>query len=370
MNFYAEDLRRIRKSYSGHVASTVPSRSFVCRTGTSWAYGFTLTWAPGSISVSGDVGEIIVRNHGLGTLKSALRWAAGSDYDYLLSKSEIRQSYDAEATARYIIEAANREAASSLQTIREELQWWRRCKPDANDYNADEYTAEMERWRADRPTRDHLKCRDSDEGRPYYAREDKGLVAPDGWDVWLGIWKGGHHYGQADDIFTRAGRSALAEEVESLCENHDRAVGLAITAGIDGYYGEYRFTFSDLMRVEAVRIGARLALNVLKQEEFDANPYAWTDCDFWGNTTPPRTGFEEWVARAFVDHAALTWDQAMTMARATVDVELDMLDQGYNRAEHRVHTRARYGCEALPWTPEDALRMALDELEQWREDAA
>lgn len=370
MSPYAKDLARIRKSFSGHAASALPSRSFMCRQGSHWAYGFILTWAPGSLSVSGDVGEIMVRNHGLGSLKSALRWAATSDHDYLLSKSEVRRTYDAEATAAYIIHAANREAAGSLRTIREELKWWRLDRPTAQETDSGSFADDMDWWRRSRPNRDHLKCRDSDEGLHWPRRKGRGLSAPDGWEVWLGIWKAIGGYGDADDIFTRSGRRRLREEVESICESRDRAIDLANAVGIDDYYGDERYSYSALMRVEAVRIGARLALNTLKLEEFEADPYGWTETNFWGSATPPRSAFEDWVARAFVDHAGFTWPQAMQLASATVDVELDMLDQGYNTGANRVHTRARYGCDALPWTPEDAARMALDELEHWRDEAA
>ncbi len=97
-----------------------PSRSFrFFEPGKGSIYAYCLTWAPGSLTLSGDLGELVIIHYqAMPTFDEAIRWAAGSDLDYLLSKSSRKKVIHRERTVQGLIEAA-----IESQTVRKALEY-------------------------------------------------------------------------------------------------------------------------------------------------------------------------------------------------------------------------------------------------------
>lgn len=85
-----------------------PSRSFrFFEPGKGSIYAYCLTWAPGSMTLSGDLGEmVLIHYQAMPTFEEAVNWAATGDLDYLLSKSNRRKVVHRERTIQGVIEAA------------------------------------------------------------------------------------------------------------------------------------------------------------------------------------------------------------------------------------------------------------------------
>jgi hypothetical protein len=73
-----------------------------------WNYGFRITWAPGAIIVTGDLGELVFR--GLTTLWDgpwdAARFLVDCDYDYLMGKTNAVRAFDRDETVKLLISNA------------------------------------------------------------------------------------------------------------------------------------------------------------------------------------------------------------------------------------------------------------------------
>jgi hypothetical protein len=71
-------------------------------------YSFRITWGPGILTVSGDLGELTI--HGLNTLWEgpwdAARFLVGCDYDYLMGKTGQTREFDRDETVKHLIRLA------------------------------------------------------------------------------------------------------------------------------------------------------------------------------------------------------------------------------------------------------------------------
>lgn len=369
MKVYSADLQRARHYLTDHVATARRSRAFDFRQPGNSHYAYSLTWTGGSLALAGDCGELVITHYeALRNLKSGLRWAAGSDYDYLLSKTSRRQTYDADATAREIIHALNERAASAHREYHREVREWRAGRSDYNDDQVDW-------WLSSRPEKPTCRPVDPLAYRSAWERDwiVAGYEAPDGWEMWLRA-QGETVGGDPNDIFTHTGRLMICNEIEDICEDRGAAINLVQRLGMDDFYGSERWTFHDLLQIECVRKGAADALQVLQYEEFEADPYGWSETNFWGGSLPPRSAFVDWIAVTLVREAGFppgfVWGQsasgeALKAAEQILSDTLDAASGGYNQAHHFVHTPGRYGQKGLDWSPEGAARMTIE----WLADA-
>lgn len=108
MGRYDADLAQAADWIGRHEMREQPSRSFwFSEPGKGSIYAFGLTWAPGTLALSGDLGELVLTHyHAMPTLEAAVGWAASADADYLLGKSNRKKSIDREATIEGIVEGA------------------------------------------------------------------------------------------------------------------------------------------------------------------------------------------------------------------------------------------------------------------------
>ena len=257
---YRADMVRARASIAGHVAAERRSRGFDFRTEGRFAYAYSLTWTPGSLFLAGDCGELqVVHYQALAQLEEGLRWAAGSDYDYLLSKTKLRRTYDPEATAREIIRMANEAAGESLKNLRAELREWRSSK--------EEYGDALDDWRADRPTVGEFR-----EEERWSLRERRYFIhrsPPDGWELWGRLQDELVVTPAVKAILRASHRAALRDALDEFCTSHDRGevIDLIQRLRISDYYGEERWTFHNLLQVVCVQEGARRALALIEEAQ-------------------------------------------------------------------------------------------------------
>lgn len=119
MGRYDDDLATAAEWIARHEMRDRPSRSFwFSEPGKGSIYAFALTWSPGTLALSGDIGELVLTHyHAMPTLEEAVAWAGRADADYLLGKSNRKQVINRKATIEGIIEGA-----LESQPIRERLE--------------------------------------------------------------------------------------------------------------------------------------------------------------------------------------------------------------------------------------------------------
>jgi len=229
------------------------------------SYAYAVTWTPGTLTLSGDLGEWTLTHwYATPSVAAAIRWVQGGDFYYLMSKSSAKEEYDPVATAAFIIEMAN-ENTSPRDLLREERRY-RKAKLDS----LCEWDAEETRWAVDatrgeewdRPKLDEflpdpdsydlwraLKCRTVQQFNMRLFRDETRHEAPDGWELWLALYE--RYDTNVDDrglgrdcIFHAWARRQIRDElrIDLLDRGAERAVVDVIQAlEIDDYYGTYRY---------------------------------------------------------------------------------------------------------------------------------
>lgn len=117
------DLRRAAETakgwIAGHEISDRPCRSFHFSTPELGSiYAFSLTWTPGSLVLAGDLGELVLTHyHALKNFEYGLSWAAGSDVQYLLTKSDKKRAFDKEDSIDYLLEYAREHSPDRFRPL-------------------------------------------------------------------------------------------------------------------------------------------------------------------------------------------------------------------------------------------------------------
>lgn len=107
MNTHADILPMIREAFAHHVMTRGPGLSWrMGKPGTS-VYSFRVTWCPGSIIVTGDVGDAVYHTGSFGTLWGSIELIHGASWDYLTGKSGARQEFSREATVKHVLDLAD-----------------------------------------------------------------------------------------------------------------------------------------------------------------------------------------------------------------------------------------------------------------------
>lgn len=99
----------IEGTFDSHMMAELPSQAFVFRRsdGSSF-YRFTLTWIPGQMVLGGDLGTLtLTHSQALHTLLNGARWIESSEFDYLMSKSDMQKVYDPDETLSFTLSVAD-----------------------------------------------------------------------------------------------------------------------------------------------------------------------------------------------------------------------------------------------------------------------
>lgn len=119
MSGHSDMLPMIREAFADHRIKKGPGLSWrMAKPGTG-TYAFRVTWAPGMLAVSGDLGEITYTVYPtFGGLWEAIEMVNGADWDYLTGKSNKKLEYDRDATVRDILRHADERMAAG------DLSYW------------------------------------------------------------------------------------------------------------------------------------------------------------------------------------------------------------------------------------------------------
>lgn len=285
------------KEIAGHVMSRGPSvsRRFRRADG-SFAHAFTITWVPGTVSLSGDLGELsIVHYHALRTFREGMEWIASADYDYLMGKASPRDEvFDPEGSVRFVVEMANSYLRDTLLEKRSEVQAYVRARNAARE----EWSEAFESWaeerdadggvvdpaprledflpeRADYVSTPSLFMKPGCENRsPEVFLDDiDAKLLPDGYRIWFRIWKAlrNNDEGPYDpsSIFTSAGRREIVEALDNYLSDggEHRAAEFCVAAQIEDYYGSSKYKDRSVWQIEAFRHGARMILAEMQSQD-------------------------------------------------------------------------------------------------------
>lgn len=260
------------KEFATHVmrGEETISRTFRRADGGS-QYWFRITWTPGHLTLTGDVGDLtLCHYYALRSYEDGLAWALEADHDYLMSKTGVSQQYDPEATARFIVQHANEEPILALNGdrrragfprtgFRHDLQAWRRMRLDEREDISDDDPRVIRLW-------------------PDWKRRwdlyldltplDDLYEIPDCWNVWTRIWRAlrgeFHRPGLSTEgpefVIKAANRAKLKSQIKSLCESRDEAVGFCLRIGLDDYYGSEKWNAQTYWQIEAIKHGCGMML--------------------------------------------------------------------------------------------------------------
>lgn len=299
-----------RREYRTHVMREGDVRSYRFRRANGDSnHWFSLTWTPGHLALAGDVGELtLVHYSALREFEEGIRWAASSDHDYLMGKTNVRQEYSREDTVDFIVQWANEEAVRALdgsrykhwrknpetgemepivirhKGYRHELQAYRRALTKAKaDFEAARAAGEDPDWFDYAPDDPRGTSEDlfTFPKKPGWEAEVKllgGNVSldtvydiPECWWAWCRIWRhlrGSYHNPLFDQegpefVLKAANRRILKDEIEDLCDSRDDAVRFCQSVGLEDYYGSERWPPRTYWQIEAIRHGCNLILDAL-----------------------------------------------------------------------------------------------------------
>lgn len=250
----------------GKIAPPVERASF-SPTGT---YAYTLTWTPGQLVLTGDIGELTLTHyHAMDTFENMLAWAKGSDFDYLLGKSDKRRKFDADKTARQIwgdvIEPLWDHWLGNARTYQDPYRWERRLSGGIN--------GELRGWR---------KCTVGDTVEFDYEDEEQKQGDRPGHETALEFERGHdgdfgpfillfehiNGYGpDLEDLLIAHRRNRLRDELPSHCDNQHDAVNLCQALHMDDYYGSSEWGEHELFQIAAIQKGILMIRAALGWDE-------------------------------------------------------------------------------------------------------
>ena len=279
--FTPDELERIRNQVADHTPSERRSVSWHMakrtvdeqgRERASSFYAYAVTWTPGTLVVSGDLGDLTVNHwHAMPTLEATMDWLDGIEFDYFMEKYTQQRVYDQDATVEEIASNANEAALESMKNHRDA---WREYRRDSLEqlleWDRDETQWAVlgrvpSRWWSVNPTQrpilsDYLgeKPEPLRIERVRYPKHDhrnplNDYEIPEGWRLWAAIWHECLDYEDPNIVFTAEGRRRLKDEMHGRLESQDGAITFCQSIGLYDYYGAYRYTYRQRSLFEAVK---------------------------------------------------------------------------------------------------------------------
>ena len=112
--------RQAAEAFVGHVCEeTKLVRTHLFKSPGRQEYWFRVTWLPGQLLLTGDLGCLSVTHyHALPSFEDAVKWMRGACFEYMMEKTGVQRSYDRDATLAAVNEMT-REDADLAQSIAE-----------------------------------------------------------------------------------------------------------------------------------------------------------------------------------------------------------------------------------------------------------
>lgn len=234
-------------------------------------YNFTLTWTPGKLHLSGDIGELTLTHyHAMPTLDEAIKWARSSDFDYLLGKSDKRKTFDPEGTASFIwsqaIEPILDHITGNARMISkpgERYKWGRKLDGGGQ-------ISELRAWRAATVAPEDPEAAaegdfdyDTEEqkqrDRPDYLRHEFERGKQGDFALMIRLYEQLNFYQpDFDDIFLAANRRKLRRELPYHLEHHHQAAEFCSQLGMEDYYGSEEWGRHEMFQIAAIQHGCRM----------------------------------------------------------------------------------------------------------------
>lgn len=137
----------MRETFSRHAIRRETGWTWSCRRPGDSAYAFRVSWCPSHLTVTGDIGSIVITHYSFTDPWAAAAWVAGAGWSYFMEKSSVGKAYDAEATAEFIIEHIYGWLRGEDRDTDRARQWLDRIADLPGIYSSeDEHTAA---WRKD-----------------------------------------------------------------------------------------------------------------------------------------------------------------------------------------------------------------------------
>ena len=246
--------------------------------GYSSNYAFTLTWTPGHMTIVGDLGELtVVHYHAMPTLEEACKWLDTPDFNYLLSKTAVKQEFDRDSTIESLWQMTTEEVDEHVRYFNEEKAAWEKSKPKwrkRERVTKADFEEQMEWWKQDDPRLSYgfREC-----NRPSHLTnrglwsdaEQLGWHVPDGFWHLARLWKylleeGEHFERDPNALLTQEGRDTVKRALERWCDGRDDAeIGAMIYRELDycDWYGDYDYPWRSYLQIAAIQHGARMILD-------------------------------------------------------------------------------------------------------------
>jgi hypothetical protein len=288
---YAKIKGWAEKEYATHVMTEgkCVSRCFRRSDGNSFHH-FNLTWVPGTVSLSGDQGDLsLVHCSALNDFRKGMEWLAGGSYSYLMEKASGRnREYDRDGTVDELVEMANSEIVDGIRRYRDEVRAYRRASAPGRA----QFCADFDEWfelgmvgapplledydipdQADYVS-DFVFITERDD-RPWWLRSPDRIDErrlPANCHLWFAMWKELDATDDPRDIFTSKGRRQIRQALECHLTDggQERAVDFSREIGLSDYYGCEKWSERTIWQIEALRFGARAIV-----AEFVARDRKW-----------------------------------------------------------------------------------------------
>lgn len=302
------------KDFANHLQVEVPAKSFrfhshvivtkyvplkqkeTARFIPSWNNAFSLTWTPGALMLTGDVGELsIVHEYGLASFEEGIRWVAAADFDYLMEKTNVKKVYDPEETYEFLLDEANRpvidyilgnKVYSSkkgryvrqgggyrdlLRNRRKEMLEGKAAFEKANFewVNGPQETDApgIEDFLPE-PVADFDNYRITERSQhqePRFAQYP-GFDIPDLWDSWMELWE---EFGDGDptSLMKVENRRTIRKELKNLCHDQVELVRFLRDNNNDDFYGCYRYSSRARWQIAAIKHGCEMLIEQFSNEK-------------------------------------------------------------------------------------------------------
>lgn len=269
-----------RKDHRPGFVTFVPKESV--RFGYSSFYAYCLTWMPGHMTIVGDLGTLtFVHYNAMPTLEAACQWLLSPDYGYLLSKTNLEQKFDKDATIARLWQEMTSDVEEQVSDMERHVASWEQEKPKwrkRDGMTREEYEQDLEYWKENDPSLDY-RFREVEPPK-YYDRslwsdaEREGWIVPEGFSLIYRCWKyfREHVYGIDDDpnsLLTNEGRADLKEALENWASVEAKDVivtWIVRELDYDDYYGEYDYPEHAYFQLAAIQHGARMILDRIRSE--------------------------------------------------------------------------------------------------------
>lgn len=247
--------------------------------GYSSNYAFTLTWTPGHMTIVGDLGELtVVHYQAMPTLEKACQWLDTPDFNYLLSKTNVKQEFDRDSTIESLWQMLTQDVDDHLKYFNEEKVVWEKSKPKwrkRDGMKKADFEQEMKWWEQDNPTISYGFRECTRPNIAYVSRnlwseaEEFGWHVPEGFWHLARLWKylrdeGEHFESDPNVLLTTAGLEGLKADLDNWCDGRDDTeIGAMIYRELDysDWYGDYDYPWRSYLQIAAIQHGARMILD-------------------------------------------------------------------------------------------------------------